>query len=356
MVAFNDDFSAGSLGPGWSFVDPLGDCSLDLSDNDHCVIQVAAGAAHDLFDSDKDAPRIIQSVGDTDFTIEVWFDSVPDGGTNFQGGGLYVGTGTAGTWIRAGVYGGSNPTKVFACTTSSGSSTPQVNTNVTLSTGYGVRVARTGDDWEVFTSDDGSMWTSRATFSFAIAVTDVGVYGLNAGSNPSYAATADYFTNSEAGGTIALAATPSAELTTGLAADRLVGLAASPAAELTVTADLVRLIALAGAPTAELTAGIDATAVVLLAAAASAELTATADAVRSIRLSAAAAAELTAAAAAVRLIGLAATVTAELTAGLSALIDGQADALLIRSSTGPAAELRSSSSSVELRSSTEVMP
>src|SRR5206468_4043982 len=53
----------------WTFENPLGDGTLDLSGN-HARIGISSGVPHDLW-ARNDAPKMIQKVGNVDFAIEV---------------------------------------------------------------------------------------------------------------------------------------------------------------------------------------------------------------------------------------------------------------------------------------------
>ena len=86
-----DDFNSdcGVIGGQWTFVDPSGDSNLSLvglgTDDARVLIDIPAGAEHNLSASNSDAPRILQPINDGDFEIEAKFDSEVSVGTQGQG-------------------------------------------------------------------------------------------------------------------------------------------------------------------------------------------------------------------------------------------------------------------------------
>ena len=84
----SDYFSSGSLDtPPWTFVDPVGD-STAVVVGGVLQISVPAGVTHQLYPPNKTAARVMQSVANTDFGVEVKFDSVPS--MQYQEQGLIV--------------------------------------------------------------------------------------------------------------------------------------------------------------------------------------------------------------------------------------------------------------------------
>jgi len=72
----SDDFHSTSLNTGlWSVVS-LNDGSVSLNGTD-TALRVPAGTSHDLWLSGNQALRVLQATTNTDFQVEVKFDSVP---------------------------------------------------------------------------------------------------------------------------------------------------------------------------------------------------------------------------------------------------------------------------------------
>ena len=85
LIAFeSDDFNSCSLDPRWTFVnsaDGLGDITVvgTYTDDAQVAISVPAGTEHQMWNGTIGVPYIIQTATNTDFTLEVKFDSsVPD--------------------------------------------------------------------------------------------------------------------------------------------------------------------------------------------------------------------------------------------------------------------------------------
>jgi uncharacterized repeat protein (TIGR02543 family) len=139
----------------------------------------------------------MQAVNDTDFEIEVKFESSVD--EQFQLQGLLVEEGP-GDFLRFDFYSDGNVTKVFAAIFTGGAPTIESNSSTSLA-GFPLfmRVSRTGDQWTQQYSSDGVNWTTNVTFSFPMTVSTVGVFAGNHGSpvsaSPAHTAVVDYFFN-----------------------------------------------------------------------------------------------------------------------------------------------------------------
>jgi len=177
----------------WRFFDPRGDCTQIMSGT-HAEIGIPEGQSHDLWiGSENLAPRMLQLAPDTDFAIEVKFDSVPVSRHQLQGVIIQQ---TDDIFLRFGLYhDGSNP-RIFAAYITASSASGKLNAS--LSPGgippY-VRVARTNDTWTYSYSHDRTNWTVAVSFSQVIEVTEAGIYGGNHDPNPAFTARADYFMN-----------------------------------------------------------------------------------------------------------------------------------------------------------------
>ena len=83
----SDNFTGQLNANVWETYDPLGDSSF-LSTSKHFNISVPAGTKHDLWKNALNAPRIRQTVTDTDFQVDVKFDSSVS--TKYQMQGITV--------------------------------------------------------------------------------------------------------------------------------------------------------------------------------------------------------------------------------------------------------------------------
>ena len=71
----------------WRFVDPVGDSTLSMTGS-QVQIDLSPANAHDSWSGFDTAPRLVQSAVDTDFDVQVRFDSPLT--TDFQSQGLLV--------------------------------------------------------------------------------------------------------------------------------------------------------------------------------------------------------------------------------------------------------------------------
>lgn len=176
----------------WRFFDPVGDVTLNMSGT-NAEIEIPSGTSHDLWTgANNDAPRLLQSVSNTDFSVEVKFESVP--GTQYQLQGIIVQE-TDSKYLRMGTYSSNSGRLVFAAFIDGSSQTIFTNTSIGSDIAYFIRVERTGNDWNYSYSTDGTNYTTAASFTQVLTATEVGFYGGNAGGNPAFTASADYFWN-----------------------------------------------------------------------------------------------------------------------------------------------------------------
>src|SRR5918992_302569 len=81
----SDEFNSPTLDTSvWTFVNPLGDVGLSMTGT-HAELSMAAGVRHDLWTNTDEVPRLIQAAPNTDFEVEVNWDSPPTEGFQLQG-------------------------------------------------------------------------------------------------------------------------------------------------------------------------------------------------------------------------------------------------------------------------------
>jgi len=192
----SDDFSGSVLDSSvWSVVDPVGDGSVGLTGT-QLALSVGGGVSHDPWSGGDTALRVMQAANDTDFGIEVKFESGLTQG--YQGQGLLVEE-SSGRFVRFDVFGDGRSVYVYSAFVDGSSAVTKVNQKVGLSAPMWLRVTRSGDTWTYATSSDGSAWTVRVSFSQALVVSQVGVFAGNFGSGgspaPAHTALVDYFFN-----------------------------------------------------------------------------------------------------------------------------------------------------------------
>jgi uncharacterized repeat protein (TIGR02543 family) len=192
----SDDFHAGLNTSLWSVVNPKGDGSIGIvgagTSDVELSLGLPGGVEHDAWNTDN-ALRVMQAVDDVDFTTEVKFTTVPT--QKYQTEGLIFQQ-DAHTWLRFDVHYTGSALQAFASSTAADQSTKLVAKNVTPGGAAYLRVARTGSTWAFTYSTDGSSWTSVATVSNALTLSQVGPFAANSGSLiPAWTALADYVFN-----------------------------------------------------------------------------------------------------------------------------------------------------------------
>lgn len=185
-----DEFN-GNLNTGlWSFYDPVGNSALNTTGS-QASISVPAGSAHDLWTNALNAPRIRQAVNNTDFEIEVKFDSLLS--SRFQMNGVTVEQNNT-NLLRFDFYSDGSVTRIFSASFVNGSPTNRISTVITNGSPKYLRINRVGNQWTVSYSNDGSTWTVAGVYTHALTVSSIGLFAGNSGSPvPAHTALIDYF-------------------------------------------------------------------------------------------------------------------------------------------------------------------
>lgn len=199
----SDDFCSGNLDSSiWTFVDPLNDASLSFSNpfspDAHCQIHVPAGTEHQVWTNGIEVPHIYQQISDSDFQLEVKFESPLT--SQYMEQGIVVKE-SATSYLRFEFYSTSAKTRVYAQYFDlPNAQTAYVNTdigNTGMSPLY-MRIQRQGGQWTQWYSTDGTTWTLASNFTnSAIAVEGIGLYAGNAvgGNSPAFTTSIDYIHN-----------------------------------------------------------------------------------------------------------------------------------------------------------------
>jgi hypothetical protein len=188
----SDNFDGALNNALWSIDDPLGDSSVSTTGN-QLAIAVPAGTSHDIWSGNNNAPRVTQAVSDTDFEVEVKFDSSVTSKYQLQG---IIAEQDANNLVRFDFYSDGSNTHLFAATFSNGS--PSVRQNIIIAGGapLHIRMKRQGNLWTQSYSYDGSNWITAVTFNSSFQIATVGVFSGNFGqgtSAPPHTALVDYF-------------------------------------------------------------------------------------------------------------------------------------------------------------------
>ena len=165
------------------------------SDSAWLSVTVPEGVSHNPWTSTQ-VPRLRQAIADTDFQIEVKFESSLS--ERFQEQGILVELDTQ-NFLRFEFYSDSIQTYAFASATVSGVPTPMLNLPIGDApsvTPMLFRVTRTGDVWtHEHSVDDGVSWVFNGSFVSTLQVAYVSLFAGNqvsGGTAPAHTATFDY--------------------------------------------------------------------------------------------------------------------------------------------------------------------
>jgi hypothetical protein len=188
----SDDFSSCVLDTElWTFINPLEDSSYVMT-GEQIAITVPAGTNHDVWPPlGNQAPRIMQAANDTNFELEVKFDSPVT--ERYQVQGIIVEQ-DAQNFLRLDFHYNGASTRIFAARFDAGAATQIINRAIaeTSPAPLYMRIKRVGDSWTQSWSLDGEEWTVATTFDYEMVVKSAGLFAGNIGGAASlYLATAD---------------------------------------------------------------------------------------------------------------------------------------------------------------------
>jgi regulation of enolase protein 1 (concanavalin A-like superfamily) len=188
----SDPFSGTGLNTNvWNVFDPLGDSTVSMTGNEQLSIAVPAGVAHDLWKNALFAPRVRQAANNTDFELEVKFDSAL--GARYQIQGLTVEQ-DATNLLRFDFNSDGSVVRIYSASFLNGNPTKRIEVTITAGVPLYLRVTRVGNVWTQAYSYDGANWITAGSYSHSLTVTAVGLFAGNAGSPPpAHAALIDYF-------------------------------------------------------------------------------------------------------------------------------------------------------------------
>jgi len=194
----SDDFNQCTLDTTrWRYLDPqsgAGATAMQVTGTD-LALAVPSGISHDIWRSGILAPRIQQAANDHDFTAEVKFNSSVE--HSYQMQGLLVEQDQA-NFLRFNVQYGNDQVHLFVAKFVAGE--PTVIIDRLLPQGVApiyLRVMRTGINWQLLYSYDGTQWITDNGYRFEhlLQVSALSLFAGNAGENPAHTALIDYFFN-----------------------------------------------------------------------------------------------------------------------------------------------------------------
>ena len=203
----SDDFSATSLDSSvWTLIDPQDDAisfPSKTATDARLNLYLPGGRSHDLFDTRLLAPRLLQASPNADFDIRAKFQGSYSGTFTMQG---LIAQQTFRDFVRVDVYRSGATRRVYAASFVNGTATTRLDAPVTIGTSSSpdvfLRLKRTGDQFTVYWSADGTTWTSAGSFNHPTVISAVGIWtGSHSGNGTTSQAMTgivDYFETSTA--------------------------------------------------------------------------------------------------------------------------------------------------------------
>jgi hypothetical protein len=193
----SDDFSCGLNTALWTFVNPLGDGVLDVTNGTQALISVPLGQSHNIWIDGNKAPRLMQTVTNPpEFQVVVKFESTVT--QQYQMQGLLAEQGPL-DFLRFEFHYGGGTTHVYAATFVNGFHTQRFNIVIpSLGAASYLRMTRAGNQWTLDYSLNGTDWTNAGIFDHTMTVNSLGFYAANhkaSGDSPAHTAVVDYFFN-----------------------------------------------------------------------------------------------------------------------------------------------------------------
>jgi hypothetical protein len=194
----SDNFDATTLNTAlWTFVNPVGNGSFSLNGSE-LLLTAPAGTNHDpAFGGADNAVRVVQAVGNGDFTVDVKFDSIPTQRYQFEG--MLVEQDSA-NYLRFQFGSAGSALLVGASTILSHNETGVLSTTISPpagTTSLWLRIQKSGSTWTELWSTNGSTFNSVGSFTQALSLADLGPFvgNYNSSGAPATTASIDYFFN-----------------------------------------------------------------------------------------------------------------------------------------------------------------
>ena len=195
----SDDFSGLDLNTEvWKFINPRGDAVQSMTGTG-VTISVPAGISHNIWKEGNFAPRIMQTASDTDFEIEVKYESELHGKYQMQG---IIIEEDGNNYLRFDIYSDGSNIRIFAASFVNDAPSIKKNSiisNTSAPAPFYMKIHRQGNQWTQSYSFNGTDWTTNVIFTHNLAVTSVGPlagnYGNPVTSSPAFTSIIDYFIN-----------------------------------------------------------------------------------------------------------------------------------------------------------------
>ncbi|MEL6892522.1 MAG: hypothetical protein AAFP84_13045, partial [Actinomycetota bacterium] len=192
-VVVSDDFSSGTLGDHWRYVDPPGDAVLNVSDTS-AIISIPRDSEHNLFPEENFATRLRQEAPVSDFSVDAKFESVLS--ARFQMQGIVVEQDDT-NYLRFEIHHNGSQVRVYLASILDDIPTTHEYVTVPGGTQQYLRVERDGNTWTTWHSTDGQTWDVIGQFVADLQAAYVGPYvgATSSGSAipPAFIGSIDYF-------------------------------------------------------------------------------------------------------------------------------------------------------------------
>ncbi len=186
----SDDFHAPSVNTSlWTLEDPLGGASVQMT-GIQANISIPGGQPHNPWTSGNTATRLMQPAGNSDFEVEVKFESGLSSGKMY---GIMIEE-TDSRYLRFDLF-NNGSMRIFSAYLDGASSNVKINSNISIAAPAWLRVRRVGNQWTYSYSSDGSTWITAVSFTQALVVNEAGILVGNFDTSPAHTATVDYFFN-----------------------------------------------------------------------------------------------------------------------------------------------------------------
>ncbi len=186
----SDDFNAPALNPAWTPVDPLGDGDIQMI-GARVAISVPQGTSHDLWLDGILPPHVLQASNDTDFEVEVKFESSVN--ERYQTQGILVKQDET-NFLRYEFHHNGTSMRLFTAAVHDGDFTIWHHETIPNSVPQYIRLRREGNDWSFSYSFDEQSWTETQTRTWPFFLAAIGPYAGNV-DGPAHTGVVDYFVN-----------------------------------------------------------------------------------------------------------------------------------------------------------------
>ncbi|MFZ3384374.1 MAG: DUF1349 domain-containing protein, partial [Candidatus Methanoperedens sp.] len=199
----SDDFNSPTLNESlWKTVDPRNDAQFSMvntgSPYASLSITIPEGTSHDVYNGNL-APRIMQAAGNSDFEVEVKFQSLMN--KTFQMQGIIIEQDEL-NFLRFDFHSKGQKNWVLSANFTNGSLSQINNREIGAFTNSAIplymRVKRVGNNWTQSYSFDGTHWIAQPNFNRILTVTSAGPFvgnadGTSSGtSSPAFTGLIDY--------------------------------------------------------------------------------------------------------------------------------------------------------------------